>query len=74
MKLGKVYLVKFLDHTLFSGAEGAPIECEAIGRLFKISKQHIELTSWTALKEGWENNNEGACIVRACITYKKELK
>jgi hypothetical protein len=74
MKIGKVYLVKFLDHTCFSGTEGEPLECEAVGRLSRITKKHIELTNWTATRKDWEHNNEGICIVRSAITSKKELK
>lgn len=74
MKLGKIYKVTFLDHTCFSGDEGAPVICEAIGRLTRISRLHLELTTWRVTRLGWENNNEGFGIVRSCIIKKKELK
>jgi hypothetical protein len=75
MKVGQIYLVKFIDHTCFSGQEGGPLECEAVGRVSKITLKYIELTAWTVRKEGWEHNNEGFCIVRSCITQRpKRLK
>ncbi len=74
MKLGELYLVRFLDHTMFSGTEGTPLECEVVGRLSRITKKTIELTAWSAGNPGWENNNEGFCIVKSCITRARRLK
>ena len=74
LKLGQLYQVSFLDHTMFSGNEGMPLQCEAVGRLSRITEKTIELTAWSAGDIGWENNNEGFCIVRSCITNARRLK
>jgi hypothetical protein len=74
MQLGQIYLVKFLDHTCFSGEEGAPLECEVVGQLSRLTKKHIELTAWTVRRKDWEQNNEGFCIIRSCITSVRRLK